>query len=270
MPEGAGPGMGDGLEDRHLGALWGVIAIGERSLQQVMKEPVVVLPAILTPAFFYLINLSVLQRVGNTVTGGDYKTFLLPASVTFMMVGVSRGGYLLADMQNGYFRRLCLTPVRRASLILGVLLADFALCCCLAIPIVIIAYGSGVRFSSGLLGIGLFVLMSALWGVSFLALMYALVLFTGSSGVLNVGFMVLLLSALLTDTFVPEKFLAGWLRSVAMLNPATYLLAGLRSLISTGAGTGDVLLGFAVIAAFAAFGIWLALGALRWRLRVGV
>jgi hypothetical protein len=44
----------------------------------------------------------------------------------------------------------------------------------------------------------------------------------------------------------------------------------LRSLISTGAGTGDVLLGFAVIAAFAAFGIWLALGALRWRLRVGV
>ena len=71
----------------------------------------------------------------------------------------------------------------------------------------------------------------------------------------------------LTTTFLPQEALTGWLAAVADYNPVTYLLAGLRSLISDGWVPSDLLPAVAAIAAVGAVSFYLAFSALRARVR---
>ena len=45
--------------------------------------------------------------------GFDYKAFIVPACIIFGVTGISRAGVLVTDIQDGYFDRLLLTPMRR-------------------------------------------------------------------------------------------------------------------------------------------------------------
>ena len=56
----------------------------------------------------------------------------------------------------------------------------------------------------------------------------------------------------LTSSYVPRSQLSGWLNTVAGFNPVTYLLAGLRSLVSQGwrwSTLGEALLAIALLGA---------------------
>jgi ABC-2 type transport system permease protein len=71
-----------------------------------------------------------------------------------------------------------------------------------------------------------------------------------------------------TTAYVPKELLGGWLATAADLNPVTYGLAGLRSLVIDGwdvaAITGAVL----ATGLVAVVSVGLALAALRRRVRV--
>ena len=45
-------------------------------------------------------------------------------AIIFAVTGVSRASALVTDIQGGYFDRLLLTPIRRPSLLLGLMAAD--------------------------------------------------------------------------------------------------------------------------------------------------
>ena len=47
----------------------------------------------------------------------------------------------MVDVQNGYFDRLLLTPVRRSAILIGHMVADVAVSAMLCVPII----GAGVR-----------------------------------------------------------------------------------------------------------------------------
>ena len=51
----------------------------------------------------------------------------MPACIIFGVTGISRAGVLVTDIQDGYFDRLLLTPVRRLALLLGMMVADIVL-----------------------------------------------------------------------------------------------------------------------------------------------
>ena len=72
----------------------------------------------------------------------------------------------------------------------------------------------------------------------------------------------------MTTSFLPEESLSGWLATVAKLNPVTYLLEGMRSVI-TGWDTSMLLPGIASIAGVMIVSFSLALLTLRGRLRRG-
>jgi ABC-2 type transport system permease protein len=50
----------------------------------------------------------------------------------------------------------------------------------------------------------------------------------------NSSFVLFFPFAFLTTTFLPEEALTGWLQTIAKYNPVTYVLEGLRSLITVG------------------------------------
>lgn len=125
-----------------------------------------------------------------------------------------------------------MTPVRRLALLLGLMVADFALVVALTIPVIILGLAVGVRFGTGVPGALLFILLAGLWGLVFTGFPYAIALKTGNPGAVSSSFILFFPFAFLTTAFLPKEDLTGWLSAVATYNPVTYLLAGLRSLLS--------------------------------------
>ena len=112
-------------------------------------------------------------------------------------------------------------------------------------------------------------LVAALWGLVFTGFPYAIALKTGNPAAVNSSFVLFFPLAFLTTTFVPKQALSGWLSTIATYNPVTYLLAGLRSLTSSGWDGTALFQALVAVAAVGVLSIGLALAALRGRVRRG-
>jgi ABC-2 type transport system permease protein len=66
---------------------------------------------------------------------------------------------------------------------------------------------------------------------------------------------------------VPEQALTPWFRTIARLNPVTYILAGLRSLLVVGWAWGDIAQALLAILVVGVVSIGLAFKALNGRVK---
>ncbi|MFZ0665004.1 MAG: ABC transporter permease [Acidimicrobiales bacterium] len=255
------------ITGREAGMLRDIVSVAGRALRQIPREPAAVLPAILVPAFFYSVNLGALEKFAST--GLDYKAFLLPMAIAFAVTGMSRAPTLVTDIQSGYFDRLCMTPIRRSALLLGLMAADVVVIIALCVPVLAIGFGVGVRFATGVGGVLAFVAFSALWGLVFTGFPYAVALKTGSPAAVNASFVVFFPLFFLSDAVVPKQALTGWMSAIATYNPITYLLGSLRSLITTGWQAGSLAEGVAALCGIGLVSMTLSMGALRGRVRKG-
>src|SRR5580700_1164476 len=233
-------------------------AVAGRALRQIPREPTSVIPAVFVPAFFYVVNLGALENLAQRAGGFDYKAFLIPMAIAFAVTGMSRAPALVTDIQGGYFDRLCMTPIRRSALLLGLMVADVAVIAALCLPVIAIGAIVGVRFATGLPGLVVFVGFSALWGLAFTCFPYAVALKTGSPAAVNACYVVFFPLFFLTDAVVPKQLLTGWFSTIATYNPVTYLLGALRSLITSGWQLRPLLEGLAAVSGLALVGMALA------------
>ena len=245
-----------------------VFTIGRRALRGALREPAAVVPALIIPIFFFAVNVGSLGGVATAMGGIDYTAFQLPVAVIFAVTGVSRANALVSDIASGYFERLLLTPASRLALLLGLMTADFLLVVALSIPVLVMGQLAGVHFATGLPGMLVFVLLAGLWGLAFTGFPYAIALRTGNPGAVAASFILFFPFAFLTTAYVPAEALSGWLSAVATINPVTYVLAGLRSLVMTGWDVPTLGVTLAAIVGVGTVSIGLALAALRRRVAV--
>jgi ABC-2 type transport system permease protein len=191
-------------------------------------------------------------------------------AIAFAVTGMSRAPTLVTDIQGGYFDRLCMTPIRRVALLLGLMVADLVVIVTLCLPVLAIGFAVGVRFATGLPGVLVFVGFSALWGLVFTGLPYAVALKTGSPAAVSATFVVFFPLFFLSDAVVPKQALTGWFAAIATYNPVTYVLAALRSLITSGWQAGTLAEGVAAMAGIGVISMSLALLALRGRIKQAV
>jgi len=245
-----------------------LVTVGRRATRGMLREPEFLGPALIVPVFFFVINVGALQDFaeGSGVVT-DFKAFQLPVAIIFAVTGISRASALVIDIQGGYFDRLLLTPIRRPSLLLGLMAADVVAIIMLAIPVTVLGLIVGVRFETGLLGVIAFLLYGAAWGLAFAGFPYAIALKTGNPAAVNSSFLLFFPFAFLTTTFLPEEALTGWLATIAKYNPVTYVLGGLRSLISDGWVWQDLAEGLLAIGAVGVVSFSLASAALRGRIK---
>jgi ABC-2 type transport system permease protein len=243
-----------------------IASVAGRAVRAIPREPEAVIPALLVPVFFFVVNTGALQKFterSHLVT--DFKAFQLPVAIVFASTGVSRASALVTDIQGGYFERLLLTPVRRLPLLLGLLVADLVLIVALTIPVILLGLVLGVRFKTGPLGLLLFIVLAGTWGLCFNGFTYAIALKTGNPAAVNSAFVIFFPFAFLTTAFLPKEALTGWLAAVATWNPVTYLLAGLRSLVISGWDGRALLEAGAAIAAVGVVSLSLSIVALKSR-----
>jgi ABC-2 type transport system permease protein len=245
-------------------------SIAGRALRAVPRDVEVVIPPVFIALFFFVVNIATLQRLTQSAGAGfSYKAFQMPTAILLGVTGVSRAPALVLDIQNGYFDRLLMTPVRRLAILLGHMVADIAVAMALTVPVLALGFAIGVRFETGVLGVVAFVGLAALWSLAFSGFGYAIALKTGNPAAVNSTFLLFFPFLFLTSSYVPRSQLSGWLHTVAGLNPVTYLLEALRSLVSQGWEWGALGKGVLAIALLSALSMSLCFAALRGRIQRG-
>ena len=245
-----------------------VMTIAARALRALPRDLEAIIPPVFIALFFFVVNIATLQKLTErNIAGFDFKAFMMATAILLGVTGVSRGASLVLDVQNGYFDRLLLTPVRRLAILVGHMLADVTIACTLTVPIIVLGFVLGVRFEAGFLGALVFILLAALWSLAFAGFGYAIALKTGNPAAVNTSFLLFFPFLFLTSSYVPRAQLNGWLDTVATWNPVTYLLEGLRSVTLRGWEWGQLAQALLAIAVVAAASMSLCFGALRGRLK---
>jgi ABC-2 type transport system permease protein len=220
---------------RPAGIVHDVLTIAGRSLRAVPHDLEAIIPPVFIAFFFFIVNIGTLKNLTqNNIQGFDYTAFEMATAVLLGVTGVSRAQALVVDVQNGYFDRLLLTPVRRSAILIGHMVADVTVSAMLCVPIIALAFALGIDFQTGALGVVMFIVIAALWSLSFAGFGYAIALKTGNPAAVNSSFLLFFPFLFLTSSYVPRDQLSGWLDTVAGWNPVTYLLEGMRSLALTG------------------------------------
>lgn len=247
-----------------------VLSIAGRALRGVPRDLEAVMPPVFIAVFFFIVNIATLSRLTQSAGGGfDYKAFQMPTAILLGVTGVSRAPALVLDVQNGYLDRLLMTPIRRFAILLGHMVADVAVAMALTVPILGLGFAIGVRFETGVLGVLAFILLAALWSLAFSGFGYAISLKTGNPAAVNSTFLLFFPFLFLTSSYVPRSQLSGWLDTVAGLNPVTYLLEGLRSIVSSGWEWGDLGKAALAIALLGTLSMSMCFAALRGRVKRG-
>jgi ABC-2 type transport system permease protein len=97
------------------------------------------------------------------------------------------------------------------------------------------------------------------WSLAFTGFPYTVALRTGNPAAVNSAFLIFFPFAFLTPSMLPRELMSGWLKNVAAWNPVTYLLEGMRSVLSEGWDIGALMkasaaiLGLAIITFTMAF-----------------
>jgi ABC-2 type transport system permease protein len=258
------------IHARPAPALRDVVSIAGRALRAVPRELETVIPPIFIALFFFVVNIGTLQHLTEShIKGFDIKAFMLPTAILIGVTGVSRAGALVLDIQDGYFDRLLLTPVRRLAILVGHMVADVAIACMLTVPILLLAFALGVRPEAGPIGVVVFIVMAGLWSLAFAGFGYAIALKTGNPAAVNSAFLLFFPFLFMTSSYVPRGQLTGWLNTIATWNPVTYVLEGQRSLVTQGWQWGSLGKAALAIAVVGLVSMSLCLAALRGRTRRG-
>ncbi len=258
------------IRARPAGFVHDLTSIAGRALRAVQRDLTVVIPPVFISLFFFVVNVATLKRVVAQVPGLNYTAFQMGTAILLVVTGVSRAPALVLDIQNHYFDRLLLTPVRRTAILLGHMAADMAVAAALTVPILALGLGLGVHFEDGPLGVVAFIVIAALWSLAFAGFGYAIALKTGNPAAVNSTFLLFFPILFLTSAYVPRSQLSGWLNTVAGFNPVTYLLAGFRSIVM-GNGwqwsqLGQALLAIAIVGVIS---MSMCFAALRGRIKSG-
>ncbi|MCB0954711.1 MAG: ABC transporter permease [Ilumatobacter sp.] len=248
---------------------WRTVAL--RALRLTWRDPEAFGPALAIPLFFFVVNVGALQAFVESGSrfppGFDYKAFQLPVAVVFAVTGISRAQALVTDIQDGYLDRLLLTPVRRGTLLLGLMTADFVLILALATPVMLLGLALGIHVATGIGGVLMFIAMAGFWGLGFTGFPYAIALRTGNPSAVNNSFLLFFPFAFLTTAYLPAEAMTGWLATAVKFNPTTYLLEGMRAILQTGWEWGQIGKGFAAIGGIALVSFTLAFRALAGRVK---
>jgi ABC-2 type transport system permease protein len=260
----------DVIRARPAGFLSDLTSIAGRALRAVPRDVSVIIPPIFIALFFFIVNIATLKKVTASIPGFNYTSFEIATAILLGVTGVSRAPALVLDVQSRYFDRLILTPVRRTAILVGHMAADVTVAAALTVPIIVLGLILGVRFHDGPIGVIVFILLAALWSLAFAGFAYAIALKTGNPAAVNSTFLLFFPFLFLTSSYVPRSQLSGWLSTVAGINPVTYLLGGLRSLV-IGNGwqwtpLGQALLAVAIVGAVS---MSMCFAALRGRVKRG-
>ncbi|HEY7002717.1 MAG TPA: ABC transporter permease [Gaiellaceae bacterium] len=248
-----------------------VAQLARRSIVRTARQPANVVFPLVFPLLLLAVNSNGLKSATHLpgFPTSSYLAFALavPFIQGALFATMNAGTDLARDIQTGFLNRLALTPMRSIALLAGQLGGVTAMTLIQAAVWISAGLIVGVRFASGPGGIVVLFVFALLVGLGFGALGAFLALRTGSGEAVQGMFPVFFVFLFISSMALPRNLIqTDWFRTAATLNPVSYLLEGVRSLIITGWDPEALALGFGIAAVLAAVAVSLATMALHTRM----
>jgi ABC-2 type transport system permease protein len=229
-----------------------VLLLGRRAVREISRYPEATIPTLFIPLFFLVVNIGQVSKTFPSTTpflrGQGYVAFQLPVSLMFAVATATTGLALVTEIDLGYFDKLLVSPIRRSSIIFGRLTADLVRGSAASGLVLLVGIALGARVQSGVLGALLIVLLSALFGVAYAGFGILVALRTRNVQATQSSFLLFFPLLFLTPNFVPFDRLSPLMETLARINPISYVIVGLRSLIIDGWKPGEIAITVLVIA----------------------
>jgi ABC-2 type transport system permease protein len=211
-------------------------AVAWRHLNNLVKNPALFLPPLVFPLFFFAAFAGGLSAVGDA-PGFDYPDytafqFVFVLLQTAAFGGVFTGFSIAADWESGFARRMMLAAGHRSALIAGYVMAAAARTVVVGGVVCVVALATGMEIGgngvelSGLFLLALIVNVAATLFGAGVSLRFRTM--QAAPALQTPVFLFLFLA----PVYTPRDLLAGWIHSVANVNPATALLEAGRGLVS--------------------------------------
>ena len=242
--------------------------LGGRALREALRTPEALAPTLFIPVFFLIVNFGQAGKIFPSsstpfLNGQTYAAFQLPISLLLAASFGSAALYLVEDIEGGYFDKLSAAPVSRSALVIGRLHAEAVKSLFITTVLVVLALPFGVSVASGPVGFLLLLILTSLWAVVFSGFMQLIALKTRSAAATNSGGLIFFPLLFLTPNFVPRDMLTRPMEIAATLNPVTYVMEALRSLILQDLTWTPVARGFGVVAVLGVLMVTLNLRLIR-------
>ena len=212
-------------------------AVAWRTLKNVFTNPSLFVPSLAFPLFFFTAfagGLSQVERVPGFRFEPGYTAFqfcfVLVQSAAFG--GVFTGFGIARDFEQGFARRLLLAAPNRTGIVLGYALASVVRWAVTATVLTVVALVAGMQVFGGpfdVFGLYLLALLINVCGILW-ASGVAMRFRTMQAG--PVMQMPVFLTLFFAPVYVPLDLLTGWIDVVATLNPLTYVLEAVRSMLA--------------------------------------
>jgi ABC-2 type transport system permease protein len=248
----------------------GVLA--RRSIRKTLRQPFQLFPIIFFPALLLAVNASGLQAATHLPGFPTHSYVSFAIAVAFIQGGmfslINTGTNLAQDIEDGFFNRLALTPMRRVALIGGLLVGVAALGALQSAVYILIGLIAGAHIAAGAGGVLVLIALGALAATAFGALGCVVALRTGSGEAVQGLFPLFFVFIFLSSSNLPRNLLrTGWFHTVATWNPISYLIEAFRSLFIVGWDVAALARGFAVAIGVLVVGLALMAGAMRMRMQ---
>ena len=248
-----------------------VFLLARRSVVRTIRQPANVVAPLVFPMMLLAVNSGGLKAETHLPGFPTSSFFAFALAVPFiqgaLFATMNAGTDLARDIQTGFLSRLSLTPMRRIALLGGQLGGALTLGVVQAVVYLTVGLIVGVRLATGPLGVVVLFFFAMLVTLGFGALGAFAALRTGSGEAVQSLFPAFFVFLFLSSMNIPRNLISTtWFRDVATLNPVSYLIECVRSLIIVGWDTEALVLGFGVATVIAVVALALASWALRVRM----
>jgi ABC-2 type transport system permease protein len=246
-----------------------ILEMARRSVLQTLRQPALVIPPVIFPLVMMAINTGGLDAASNLpgFPADSYLDFAIavPFIQGSLFACINAGSALARDVESGFMKRLAMTPMQRAALLIGHLAGVLLVALGSAMIYLAVGFAVGMDFPAGVLGVPAILALALLVA---LAGMGAFVGLRSGSGEAVQGFFPLFFVLLfLSSMSLPRPLIEqDWFRFIATYNPVSYLIEGIRSFIITGWDGEALALGFGIAIVIAVGAVTAAASALRTRL----
>lgn len=183
---------------------------------------------------------------GGAISGstGEYLNFVLPGILvmTVSMITMYTGLDLNKDIEKGVFDRFRSLPIWQPAVLVGALLIDTLRYLIASTIMVTLGYILGFRPEAGFSGVitGVAILLLFSFSLSWIWTMLGIIV-RSEKALMAISMMFLFPLTFLSNVFVDPSTMPSWLQKFVDINPITFVVDAVRTLIH-GSGNGDVMI----------------------------
>jgi ABC-2 type transport system permease protein len=248
-----------------------VFLLARRSVVRTIRQPANVVAPLLFPMLLLAVNSGGLKAETHLPGFPTDSFFAFALAVPFiqgaLFATMNAGTDLARDIQTGFLSRLSLTPMRPVALLVGQLGGVVVMGLVQATFYLAVGLAVGVHIESGVLGVFVLFVFAFVVSVGFGALGAFAALRTGSGEAVQGLFPAFFVFLFISSMNIPRNLIEiEWFRDAATVNPVSYLIECVRSLIITGWNAQALAIGFAISGVIGVVSLALASWALKVRM----